>query len=93
MVDLAGHTAYNRLDIFASKPARKQVTWLGCPTTTGLNTIDYIIVPPDSYLQQSGWSSETPIAFGQFYYSGENLISQRLSQDDDSVVHILQRGP
>ena len=41
LVDLAGHTASNRMLLLSRRAAPVQVSWLGYPGTTGLDTMDF----------------------------------------------------
>ncbi len=69
LVDLAGHTAKNRLLVFARKPAPVQVTYLGYPNTTGLTAIDYRIT--DSYVvptEAEQFNTETLVKLPASYY-------------------------
>ena len=62
LIDLSGHSAYNRLPVFAWKPAPVQATWLGFLGTTGVAEIDYLlgdpqVTPPenDGNFSESVW--------------------------------------
>lgn len=71
LIDLGGHTANNRLLVFARHPAPLQITYLGYPSTTGVSTIDYRISdrwidpePPEPEIP----SSETPLRLHHGYF-------------------------
>lgn len=56
LIDLAGHTAGNRLLAFARKPAPVQMTWAGYVGTTGLAAIDWLIA--DRFHVPEGWEGD-----------------------------------
>ncbi|MBC8267411.1 MAG: tetratricopeptide repeat protein [Rhodospirillaceae bacterium] len=76
LIDLTGHSANNRLLVFARKPAPLQVSWAGYVGTTGLSAIDYYLsdqystLPDDEqYYSESilrmpdGWLCYDPPAY------------------------------
>lgn len=46
LIDLSGHTGFERLGVFALRPAPLQASWLGYGATTGLTRIDAALGDP-----------------------------------------------
>ena len=72
LIDLSGHTAFNRLPVFALRPAPVQASWLGFWGTTGLSTIDAVLSDGTTIrAREDRFHSETVIHLphGRFCYA------------------------
>lgn len=72
LVDLAGHTNKTRLPLFGLKPAPLQVHWIGHTGTTGLPSMDYLILDPVSAppgADRFYTESLVRLPFGRFCYT------------------------
>ena len=90
LVDLAGHSASNRLLVFARKPAPLQLTYLGYPGTTGLSTMDYRLT--DRHADPEGLTESHYVE--HLLRLPDSLYCYRPSADmpEPSVLPALARG-
>ncbi len=61
LFDLNGHTQHSRCAVFAYRPAPIQISWMGFLFTTGLSTIDYVLLDSRLQPENTGWWHETPL--------------------------------
>jgi predicted O-linked N-acetylglucosamine transferase (SPINDLY family) len=77
LIDCKLHTSENRLRVFAYKPAPIQVSWLGYPGSSGLETIDYRLV--DRHIEPAGCEykfDEKPIFLPENFWVYDPLASE-----------------
>ncbi|MBJ6749089.1 O-linked N-acetylglucosamine transferase, SPINDLY family protein [Geomonas anaerohicana] len=91
LVDLSGHTAMNRLRVFARRAAPVQVSWLGFHGTTGVPAMDYHLT--DAWTVPAGeekWYTEEVIRLegSRFCYAPPRYApkSARARGEDNTVV-------
>lgn len=92
LVDLSGHSAGNRLPVFARKPAPVQVTAWGYITGTGLDAMDYmfaddVAVTPD----EERWYAEEIVRLPRiltFWASDPAAVGPVLPPPADSNGHL-----
>ncbi|MBF0159205.1 MAG: hypothetical protein HQL58_06740, partial [Magnetococcales bacterium] len=76
LVDLSGYTAYNRLSVFARKPAPIQVTWAGWVGTTGMRAMDWLIADRFHVVADAGeedWYTE------KIFYMPHSYVAYQLA--------------
>jgi predicted O-linked N-acetylglucosamine transferase (SPINDLY family) len=96
LLDLAGHTAYNRLDIFALKPSPIQVTYIGYPYSTGLDEMDYRItddICDNLDVSQKFYTEKLVMLKGCFlcYDPMANAIDKTIDTKSENVIDIYPR--
>lgn len=83
LVDLANHTSYNRLPSFALKPAPIQCSWMGVPTTSGLNEVDYFFA--DEFCMPSQ-NNNTKFEFTEKIYRFPNIWECFTPNQTDGLI-------
>jgi len=61
LFELNGFTAESRLNTMAYRPAPVQIYWLGYPGTTGMTTMDYILLDEFNVPENPDWLTEKPL--------------------------------
>lgn len=92
LIDLAGHSINNNLEIFYYKPAPIQMSWLGSMNTTGIKEIDYKIIDENIFLKsiEKNYTEKLltlPNIWTDYVVNkGENIESTIHQKEEDPVI-------
>jgi len=95
LVDMSGYTKGAQTEIFALRPAPIQVSWLGCPSTSGTTFMDYLITdkicsPPElQHLYTEKWVYTNQTIFvGDHKQKFSNLRQRKVVVDNtNNTMH------
>lgn len=93
LVDLAGHTKGNRIQLLARRPAPLQVTWLGYPGTTGAPFIDCLLA--DDHLIPAGEQdafSEKIVRLPGCYLPADDTVEPATGHDSRAEHGLPETG-
>lgn len=82
LVELAGHSSYNRVHLLKNKLAKIQVSALGYPPTTGLETIDAKII--DKYIAYKSdqlYYAEYPLVLSHSFWCFDPMEETTISSE------------
>lgn len=89
LIDLSGHTACNRMDVFSNRCARVQLSYLGYPCITGVPNVDHYII--DKTFNMRIKTVEMPHCFTHYWPANipdpASLVSP-FHADSDGFFHL-----
>ncbi|MCM0019264.1 MAG: tetratricopeptide repeat protein [Tagaea sp.] len=88
LIDLAAHTAGNRLGVFARKPAPVQASWLGYCGTSGMRAIDWFLT--DAHIVPDG--HEAAFAEGVWRMPHAYAFEPQAALPEPAPAPILAKG-
>lgn len=86
LIELGGSTHMNKLNVMAWKPAPLQASWLGYPHSSGLDTIDHLILDPYLVPPRRELLIEQPLLMPSSWIAmGELAFPERAIADEPPV--------
>jgi len=86
--DLNGHTGHSRLSVFESRVAPIQISFLGFPFTTGVETMDYVLLDDVVYNDcNKKLFSESLLSLGRCFMPRDNshMVTRAVSKVDENL--------